>query len=120
MKSEASSNRTKQGLRNLADVNTLYMYLYSDPENRFIYNNGIIDLEVMMTDNFELKWRKYDPDNSSDCSGFTDCSSILTLPELLEVIDILKDTPYNQSDKFSSTWDKIKFDVSIVNSLNRL
>lgn len=97
--------RFKDGLNDIDDVAILYKYLYLDPNNRIIFNNGITNLEIRMTDSFRIMCRNLNFPHLPE----TAFSETMTLDYVISVVTVLKCTkPESFPDRFHSRWDEIK------------
>ena len=97
--------RIKTNLNKLDDLKILYEFLYIDENNSIIYNNGLTDLEIKMDENFNLKAKNL---NTGIEMFF---NQQMDIPNTLEIIDILKETPAQISD-FKNKWEEIRFKVN--------
>ena len=103
--------RSKAILKELEDVLVLYRYLYMDPENRIVINNGMTDLEIRLDEEFQF----YGKNLSFPHLPEMNYSEQMTLSCCLWVIDCLKEQKSKQfPESFKSLWDEIK-DLTLMN-----
>lgn len=95
--------RTKDILLAIEDVAIFYQYLYIG--NKITFNNGLTDLTLSMGENLCTKCKNERfPDLPP--SDFTD---MLTLPYILGVIDILKESKAVEfPTSFANRWEEIR------------
>lgn len=103
--------RTKTNLNKLNDLKILYEFLYIDENNSIIYNNGLTDLKINMDENFNLKAKNL---NTGTEMFF---NQQMDIPNTLEIIDILKETPA-QISEFENRWKEICFKVNASKAVN--
>ena len=97
--------REKEVLKDLNDVLVLYQYLYMDPANRIVVDNGMAELEIRLDE----KLRFYSKNMSFPHLPDMYYSEQMTLPCCLGIIKYLKgQKPIQFPDAFESLWDEIR------------
>ena len=107
--------KTKSDFFELRDISILLQYLYIDNKHTIIFNNGLTNLEVKMNENYEFKVLNHNFKNQ----GWKNFTDIMTIPYILGVIEILKETPSRLPNNFSNEWDEIKTISSFNVVINR-
>lgn len=102
-------------LQDFDDVKILMQHLYMDGANSIVYNNGLTDLSVTMTEDFHFMCKNLSFPNIP-ASNFDEQ---MTLPYMLGIIDVLKETKAVEfPERFTNRWDEIKT-ITLMNlSLN--
>lgn len=98
------------------NIAKLLTYLRMDENNTVTYNNGITDLRVRMTKDYILMCTNLSfPDLPE-----TNFLEQWTVPYMLDVIDVLKETPVTGelASYFKSEWDRINTEVGTMKALN--
>lgn len=107
--------RTKAKLMDIKNVSLLLQYLYMDEKNFIIYNNGLTDLRVRMTDVGEIMCKNLRFDDVDE----TSFSDTFTLPYAINVIEALKkEMPSEHPSIFPNRWEEIKTTTKINLTLN--
>lgn len=98
-------NRSKDVLKELDDVLVLYQFLYMNPENRVVVNNGMTDLEIRLDENL----RFYSRNLSFPHLPEMNYTEQMTLSCCLGIADYLKEQkPKQFPETFESLWDEIR------------
>lgn len=106
--------RTKGMLSSIKDVCLLLQYLYMDEKNFIVYNNGLTDLRVRMTDSGSLLCKNLRFDNSPETVFY----DTFTVPYAINVIEALKHEIPTQFQGFANRWEEIKTTTDINMTLN--
>ena len=106
--------RMKQELFELEEVTTLLQYLYMSEDHSIIYNNGLTNLEVKMTENYGFTVLNH----SFEDLGWATFTDMMTVPYMLGVINRLKETNPLEPDLFKTRWEEIKTITSANMGLN--
>lgn len=109
--------RTKDALLELADISTLYQYLYMSKDHFVIVNNGIADLKLYMDDDFNVRAINM---NYPDLPPLS-YNDMLFVGNLLGIIDYLKNdkTHIERESHFVSRWAEIKAITGVNLILNQ-
>ena len=84
-------------LLELEEIPILWQYLYLDEENFITVDNGMAKLEIRMRESCTFQ-------DLPDLE-YTD---MMTIPNMLGIIDQLKDVPPVEIKSFSSRWEEIR------------
>lgn len=96
--------RTKDKLFRLEEVSTLLQYLYMNKNHTVTFNNGFTDLEIRMAENYNFEVLNH---NFREL-GWTIYNDVMTIPYILNLIAILKQTESRFPQYFKDKWDEIK------------
>ena len=97
--------RSKVVLKDFDDILVLYQYLYMNPENRVVINNGMTNLEIRLDEDLRFYCKNRSFPHLPDMFY----SEQMTLSVCLGVIDYLKEQkPKQFPGSFTSEWDEIK------------
>ena len=97
--------RTKTMLKELDDVLIFYQYLYMNPDNRVVVNNGMTNLGIRLDENMRFYCKNLSFPHLPDMSY----SEQMTLSQCLGVIDYLKEQkPKQFPDTFKSEWEEMR------------
>lgn len=105
-----TKKRTRTNLNKLDNLIILYKFLYMNENNSITYNNGFVDLEIKMDENFNLKAKNLNTETEIFFNQEMDIVSTL------EIINILKETPA-QNSGFGNRWEEICFEVNVDKTL---
>jgi len=97
--------RTKTMLKELDDVLIFYQYLYMNPDNRVVVNNGMTNLEIRLDENLRFYCKNLSFPHLPDMSY----SERMTLSQCLGAIDYLKEQkPKQFPDTLKSEWEEMR------------
>jgi len=97
--------RTNDVLKELDDVLVLYQYLYIDPENRIVVDNGMAELEIRLDEDLQFHYRNLNFPHLPEM----DYSEQMTLNACTAVVDCLKrQKPKQFPGSCNSEWDEIR------------
>ena len=103
--------RCKIMLKELEDSLVIYQFLYMNPENRIVINNGMTDLEIRLDENLRFYCKNLSFPDLPDMNY----SEEMTLSRCLGIADYLKEQkPKQFPESFESLWDEIK-DITLSN-----
>lgn len=108
--------RTNDVLFELEEISILYQYLYMDESHFITIDNGVAKLEVRMTDDGfftakNLNFPEFPPTNYTD---------MMVVPNLLGIIDQLKEVPPEQFTSFGSRWEELRTITLSTVALNKM
>ena len=106
--------RTKEKLKQIAEMDTLWKYLYLNEENYVIFSNGINRIKLTMNANGKIfSVLADDPDDFPMIRQIDFC-------EIFEIIKQLKkqESTFKGSSSIKSEWDRITAFVRMNMSLN--
>lgn len=106
--------RTKEKLKQIAETDILWKYLYLNEENHVIFNNGMNDIRLTMNANGRIFSAIAD-----DPDDFPTIRQV-DIPETFEIIKQLKkqEPSFKGSSAIKSEWDRITAFVRMNMSLN--
>ena len=101
--------KTKDQLFSIENISILLQYLYIHEDHKIIFNNGMTSLEIYMKEDFEIYAKNL------KCPYLKPLyfTSTFTVPYMLSLIEILKETPPEQN-YFTNRWDEI-YKITTVN-----
>ena len=106
--------RTKEKLKQIEEMDTLWKYLYLNEENYIIFNNGMNNIKLTMNANGRIfSTIADDPDDFPTIRQIDFC-------EIFEIIKQLKkqESTFKGSSSIKSEWDRITAFVRMNMSLN--
>ena len=106
--------RTKEKLKQIKEMDTLWKYLYLNEENYVIFNNGMNNIKLTMNANGRIfSTIADDPDDFSTIRQ-------VDFPEIFEIIKQLKkqESSFKGSSAIKSEWDRITAFVRMNMFLN--
>ena len=106
--------RTKEKLKQIEEMDTLWKYLYLNEKNYVVFNNGMNNIKLTMNAVGRiLSTVADDPDD------FTTVRQV-DIPEIFEIIKQLKkqESSFKGSSAIKSEWDRITAFVRMNISLN--
>ena len=106
--------RTKEKLKQIEEMDTLWKYLYLNEENYIIFNNGMNNIKLTMNANGRIfSTIADDPDDFPTIRQ-------IDFREIFEIIKQLKkqESTFKGSSSIKSKWDRITAFVRMNMSLN--
>ena len=118
-----SNMRTKDGLRNIEDINILLIYLYGNKEHEVKIPGRVPGtwFRFRISDDFELE-EDFLPSISGERTkwmGFRKCQN-LSLQTLVAIIDNLKVLPPEKYKRFQNRWEEVSAITREMLSMTRL
>lgn len=96
--------RNVDTLLDLEEIPILWQYLYMNEEHFVTVDNGITKLEIRMRDNCSFHAKNLNFPDLPDLE-YTD---MMIIPNMLGIIDQLKNVPPAEFKEFKSRWDEMK------------
>lgn len=85
------------------EIPILWQYLYMDEENFITVDNGMAKLEIRMRESCTFHAKNLNFPDLPDL----DYTEMMTIPNMLGIIDQLKEVPPVEIKSFSSRWEEI-------------
>ena len=96
--------RTVNTLLDLEEIPILWQYLYMNEDHYVTVDNGVAKLEIRMRENCSFHAKNLNFPDLPDLE-YTD---MMIIPNMLGIIDQLKNTPPIEFKDFKSRWDEIR------------
>ena len=96
--------RTFNTLLDLEEIPILWQYLYMNEDHYVIVDNGVTKLEIRMRENCSFHAKNLNFPDLPDLE-YTD---MMIIPNMLGIIDQLKNIPPIEFKDFASRWDEIR------------
>lgn len=96
--------RNVDTLLELEEIPILWQYLYMNEDHFITVDNGIAKFEIRMRENCSFHAKNLNFPNLPDLE-YTD---MMVIPNMLGIIDQLKNVPPSEFDTFDSRWDEIR------------
>ena len=96
--------RTVNTLLDLEEIPILWQYLYMNEDNYVTVDNGVAKLEIRMRENCSFHAKNLNFPDLPDLE-YTD---MMIIPNMLGIIDQLKNIPPVEFKDFKSRWDEIR------------
>ena len=96
--------RTVNTLLDLEEIPILWQYLYMNEDHYVIVDNGVAKLEIRMRENCSFHAKNLNFPDLPDLE-YTD---MMIIPNMLGIIDQLKNIPPIEFKDFASRWDEIR------------
>ena len=96
--------RTVNTLLDLEEIPILWQYLYMNEDHYVIVDNGVAKLEIRMRENCSFHAKNLNFPDLPDLE-YTD---MMIIPNMLGIIDQLKNIPPIEFKGFASRWDEIR------------
>lgn len=96
--------RTVSTLIDLEEIPILWQYLYMNEDHFVTVDNGVTKLEIRMRENCSFHAKNLNFPDLPDLE-YTD---MMVIPNMIGIIDQLKNVPPVEFKDFSSRWDEIR------------
>ena len=96
--------RTVSTLLDLEEIPILWQYLYMNEDHYVTVDNGVAKLEIRMRENCSFHAKNLNFPDLPDLE-YTD---MMIIPNMLGIIDQLKNVPPIEFKDFKSRWDEIR------------
>lgn len=96
--------RTVSTLLDLEEIPILWQYLYMNEDHYITVDNGVAKLEIRMRENCSFHAKNLNFPDLPDLE-YTD---MMIIPNMLGIIDQLKNVPPIEFKDFASRWDEIR------------
>lgn len=96
--------RTVSTLLDLEEITILWQYLYMNEDHYVTVDNGVAKLEIRMRENCSFHAKNLNFPDLPDLE-YTD---MMIIPNMLGIIDQLKNIPPIEFKDFKSRWDEIR------------
>ena len=96
--------RTVSTLLDLEEIPILWQYLYMNEDHYVTVDNGVAKLEIRMRENCSFYAKNLNFPDLPDLE-YTD---MMIIPNMLGIIDQLKNVPPIEFKDFASRWDEIR------------
>lgn len=96
--------RTVNTLLDLEEIPILWQYLYMNEDHYVTVDNGVTKLEIRMRENCSFHAKNLNFPDLPDLE-YTD---MMIIPNMLGIIDQLKNVPPIEFKDFKSRWDEIR------------
>lgn len=100
----------------LEEISTLCQYLYLAEENSVIVNNGMTYLEIRMDEEYNF----YVQNLSFPDSEEMNYTEMMTVSQMLGVVEYLKSRPPKENLQAKSRWDEIQTIVKLSTAINKV